>query len=168
MDSQTRYVAVSVVTDRQTDRHTHTHTHTHIHRTTTVTLAHAPRVNNVTVQRKTIFSLETQIAYPSYINKVNKSWLSLTNQWLINEAAIVYCFILSTILMFRNCSISPIPRLLGGSYFNGRKASIKLVLQTNISMPSTNDLPLSDINKVTYSSILEFYFNGNILHCDHI
>ena len=32
-----RYVAVSVVTDRQTDRQTH--------RTITVTLTHAPRVN---------------------------------------------------------------------------------------------------------------------------
>ena len=29
-----------------TDRHTHTHTHTHTHKQTTVTLAHAPRVNN--------------------------------------------------------------------------------------------------------------------------
>ena len=38
-----RYEVASVVTDRQTDRQTDTHTHTH--KQTTVTLAHAPRVN---------------------------------------------------------------------------------------------------------------------------
>ena len=40
LDIQTRYVAASAVTDRQTDTHTH--------KTTTVPLAHAPRVNEGT------------------------------------------------------------------------------------------------------------------------
>ena len=43
-----RYVAVSVVTDRQIDRQTDTHTHTHTQNDYRNPAVHAPRVKNST------------------------------------------------------------------------------------------------------------------------
>ena len=79
LDVKTRYVAVSAVTN--------THTHSLIHKTTTITLAHAPRVNcryNFTSTKPTMLHKKYTLGYMySRPSLIQTHWVLDSSQ--INE-----------------------------------------------------------------------------------